>query len=101
MSMTRTPGATESMTALQMPMASSFTSKSDRKPMTRRGCGVGAGAAVLQEVRLRARRAEMAERKWRREDSMVQSIPRLAGRIGALGRECVEGSARMIETDAD
>jgi hypothetical protein len=58
------------MTALQMPMASSFTSKSDRKPMTRRGCGVGAGAAVLQEVRLRAMRAERAMKKWRRDEGM-------------------------------
>ena len=38
--MTRTPGATESITALQMPTASSLRSKSVMNPMT----FVGAGA---------------------------------------------------------
>ena len=39
------PGAMPSMTALQMPTESSFTSKSVRKPMTR--AGTGCCAAVI------------------------------------------------------
>jgi hypothetical protein len=50
MSMMRTPGATPSITALQMPTASSLTSKSVMKPMTLVGCcatAVKANAAAM------------------------------------------------------